>query len=842
MPSSLPSARRVRRRVAATAAAVVLLPVVPVLAAAPSQSAPSLPAAAAVPAVETARTAPLRPRGGVPRARVTRTKHGIPHIVARDWESLGFGNGYATAETAACNLLDTLLTGRGERSRWFGPNRRYRDQVTLDATNLETDTFFTDLRNRKVVEKLLADPVRGPGAEARALARGYVKGLNRYLRDVGGAKGVPHRACRGKGYVRPGTELDLWYGVYAANLLASAGVFVSAISSATPPTLSDPGLPDVAGLLGLPVPELDRRLSFAAPPKPADRPSATALRAGLGKDPHSGFGSNATAIGGAASTNRRGMILGNPHFPWRGRYRFTQMHLTIPGVYDVAGAGLVGAPVVNIGFNKDVAWSHTVSTAYRFTPYEYRTLPGLPTTYLTTEGPRQLEERRVSVTVRTKQGLRKVSRTLYRTDEGYVIDAPDLLMGWTPVSVFAIRDANGEHLRTVDSFHEMGKASSTADLLRRQDRTGGIPWVNTIAADRAGNALYADHSVVPHVTDAMVDQCITPIGLVLRQLAGLPALDGTRAKGACAWGRDSDAARPGILGPRNLPDVTRRDWVANANDSYWLPNPDVRLEGFAGIIGCERCERTVRTRMVYRYVTDALRRGRISHRKLAGFQHQNRVMAAELSRQGGDLDTVCASAGGGQACDVLRRWSGRDDATARGAHIFREFFLRAPANPWQVPFDAADPLGTPRDLREGDSAVVGAMRDALAFLRSKRVPLDARLGRLQVAGDEGAPPIGVGGGPGETGNANALASRFFASNGDRLYPISYGSSHIQAVTFDRRGPRAKTILTYGQSFDPRSPWSKDQTRLFGREQWVRFPFHPRQIRRQQISTRTIVGR
>ena len=66
------------------------------------------------------------------------------------------------------------------------------------------------------------------------------------------------------------------------------------------------------------------------------------------------------------------MLLGNPHFPWRGRYRFTQQHLTIPGRYDVAGASLIGSPVVNIGWNKDVAWSHTVSTAYRFTPYEYR--------------------------------------------------------------------------------------------------------------------------------------------------------------------------------------------------------------------------------------------------------------------------------------------------------------------------------------------------------------------------------------------------------------------------------------------------------------------------------------
>ena len=141
------------------------------------------------------------------------------------------------------------------------------------------------------------------------------------------------------------------------------------------------------------------------------------------------FGSNATALGGDATTTGKGMLLGNPHFPWRGRYRFTQEQLTIPGEYNVAGASLIGSPVVNIGWNNDVAWSHTVSTAYRFTPYEYRLVSGSPTTYLTTQGPRELERREVQVAVRGRDGqLHNVTEDLYRTDEGYVLDAPDVLM------------------------------------------------------------------------------------------------------------------------------------------------------------------------------------------------------------------------------------------------------------------------------------------------------------------------------------------------------------------------------------------------------------------------------
>ena len=166
-----------------------------------------------------------------------------------------------------------------------------------------------------------------------------------------------------------------------------------------------------------------------------------------------------------------------------------------------------------------------------------------------------------------------------------------------------------------------------------------------------------------------------------------------------------------------------------------------------------------------------------------------------------------------------------------GGHVFTEFFLRLPDQlVWEVPFDPARPLETPRDLNEKNPQVVAAMEDAIAYLRSRNVPFDAPLGSLQVAGDEGAPPIPVGGGVGETGNANVVVSRDPAANLDRLYPVSYGSSHIQAVAFTDAGVDAATILTYGQATDPTSPYAHDQTRLFGREKWVDFPFTSQEIR------------
>ncbi len=441
----------------------------------------------------------MRP-GAEYHATIRRTEHGIPHITASDFGSLGFGSGYAAAETSICTLADTLVTARGQRSKWFGPDKRYNDQVTLEASNLQVDAFVADLHARRVVEKLLKDEDRGPGRQARQLVEGYVAGVNDYL-DAVGPKGVTDPACRGAAYLRQDARpIDLWYGVYLANLLASSGVFVKEIVDADPPSADDPGLPNPTGTA------VDR----------------DALLRGLGRDPESPFGSNATAVGGDATTTGKGMLLGNPHFPWRGRYRFTQQHLTIPGQYDVAGASLIGSPAVNIGWNDDVAWSHTVSTAYRFTPYEYPSLGG--TGYVTDAGPQELEHREVTVTVRRKNGtLGKVHEDVYRTPQGYVIDAPALLMPWSAASVWAIRDANAEHLRTVDTFLNMGKATSVRDLLHRQDKAGGMPWVNTTAADRNGDVLYADHSVVPNVTDEMAEQCMTVTGRALQVAAGCRA-------------------------------------------------------------------------------------------------------------------------------------------------------------------------------------------------------------------------------------------------------------------------------------------------------------------------------
>ena len=168
------------------------------------------------------------------------------------------------------------------------------------------------------------------------------------------------------------------------------------------------------------------------------------------------------------------MVLGNPHFPWDGPERFFQAQLTIPGKVDVAGASLFGVPVVLIGSTRNLAWSHTVSTAFRFTPFEVKLVPGAPTTYLVDGQPHRMERDVVTVDV---GGGQQRTRTLYSTKYGPVFTS---LLGlplfpWTSASAYSMGDVNGGNFRYLNHFFETNQAQSVEQYDTIERRYRGFP-------------------------------------------------------------------------------------------------------------------------------------------------------------------------------------------------------------------------------------------------------------------------------------------------------------------------------------------------------------------------------
>jgi acyl-homoserine-lactone acylase len=742
------------------------------------------------------------------------TDFGIPSITARDYGSLGYGYGFALAKETICTLAETYTTVRAQRSLHFGADQGYTYRAnSSQVNNLNSDVFYQDIIDSKRVEKLIA--AKGPQAvkpELFDLAQGYTDGYNRWLASVGGSKGVTDPACKGKPWVTPITRADVFRRFYSLALLASSGVAIDGIASAAPPHPSAP------------LPTVD-----------PTRTAAALAEEWKGLQ----IGSNAVAVGKDATANGRGLLLGNPHFPWLGSERFFQAHLTIPGKLDVAGGSLLGVPLVLIGHTAHQAWSHTVSTSYRFTPYQETLVPGSPTTYLYDGVPTAMTSRVVKV--RTGPTT-TVSRTLWSTKHGPVFNG---LLGvplpWTPATAFVMADANAANFRYLNHFFDVNRAQSSREVLASLKRNQGIPWVNTIASDDKGDALYADVSVTPHVPNDQVTQCATAVGEATFAALRLPVLDGSRSM--CEWGSDPDSAQKGTFGFSKMPWLIRSDYVTNSNDSYWLSNPKQPLTGFATIIGDEGTERTTRTRSGLVMVEEALGKGKLTRQRLQDLLFSDRQHSWELTKA--DVLQMCSLFPGGyapseagpvdvsKACAALATWDGTDRLDARGGLVFRRFWDRlinavpAPVQAarlrshiWTTPFSAADPVNTPRGLNIANPLVWKALGDAVNDLAGAKIPVDGRLGDYQkdVRPDGTSTPYH--GGPGVLGVFNALNVTWDPVKG-YAGPLAHGSSFIQVVQFDGDGcPDARTILTYSQSTNPRSAHYADQTRLYAKGGWV----------------------
>ena len=196
--------------------------------------------------------------------------------------------------------------------------------------------------------------------------------------------------------------------------------------------------------------------------------------------------------------------------------------------------------LVVIGFNHDVAWTHTVSTGQRFTLYELTLDPADPTVYLIDGERRKMTSKDGDLAARGQRRAQPRSARSSTAANGVpIISIPRAGLAWTATHAYALRDANSLNARARDTWMRMARAHDVAEL-RAAMGNQGIPWVNTIAADRNGNAMYADLSVVPDVSADMLKRCApSPAAAALFDSAGLVVLDGSRSE--CAWARDPAA-------------------------------------------------------------------------------------------------------------------------------------------------------------------------------------------------------------------------------------------------------------------------------------------------------------
>ena len=748
------------------------------------------------------------------KAEIRTTSYGIPHVVAADFGGAGFGLGYAFAKSDICTVADRWLTVRAQRSKYLGPAGtrdasyalpEHRRDGGQNFSNLESDFFWKRILELDVLGRDLAQPPPvGPTPEVRDLVRGYAAGYNRYLAEVG-VDHIPDPRCRGKEWVLPITERDVYLRAMHWNLYNSVRASEAPLRSivdAMPPA----GPSSVSA-------EKPVQRALILPRNPDDDPEAHA--------------SNLIALGKEATDNGRGMLFSNPHWRWHEPERWFEAHLTVPGKMDAYGATLEGTPMILFGFNTNVAWTHTASVPRRETIYELHLAPNAPTSYMYDGQVRQMTPRTVTVEVKEANGqLAQRSWTFWETHHGPVLESP--AYEWTHTTAYAVRNLMMS-FRWLNQQLAMMQSRSVKELDDAGRKYLAIGWLNTAAADSSGQAIYADRTAIPNVTKALLDKCVTSeLGRRLLAEQRVMVLDGWRAD--CEWGNDTGTPVPGILNVASLPTLIRDDYVMNSNNSHWVNNPRQPLEGFDLIIGDERTPRSLRTREGLVKIegrlkgTDGRPGTRFTLEQLEQIMMNNRVHSAHLWRD--PLVASCrampSQKGVADACDVLARWDLTENLDSPGAVLWRRFMdnlsaggvdVNSAPELYAVPFDPKDPINTPRGLNTANPRIPAALLAAVDDLRGSGMPLDAKLRDYQVEERSGA-RLPLPGGSGTYGQFNPQTFLSGWVPGKGWHTPVHGSTYVMWVQFTDNGPVARTVNAASQSDNPESANHADQTRLF----------------------------
>jgi acyl-homoserine-lactone acylase len=778
------------------------------------------------PVVTPAPSLPAFDSDGVLEANIRWTEYGVPHITADNVESMSYGVGYAFARDNLCLLADQIVKFNSERAKYFGPDM---EPGSGDAQHLINDFGYLTVGIKALAQENLASL----SPNTRAMLSGYTQGYNKYLSDTGVANIDP--SCANQPWVQPISPQDLLTYALGIALLPGAANFLPGMFAAAPP--GESFLPTVVGAPKAAKGESSQPFAI--------KPEVTVPEINA-KD----LGSNGWGLGSEMTENGMGMVLGNPHFPHTGNLRFWQFHTTIPGFLNVMGGSLMGVPgAVNIGFNENMAWTHTFSTAEHFVLYQLSLDSADPRglTHTVDGQPRTIFSKPLEIDVATGPNSSiRMTKTAYYTNYGPMVTIPGNF-DWNQTNAFAIKDANLPNFDIVDHWFAMNLSRNMEEFKQAFRDYDGVIFNNTMAASKNGEVFYIDDSTVPGLTRTAIDQLTTN-----------PLLVGTRAAAdfTVLPGFISQMDFVGPVPYADAPKYEGRDYVQNSNDSFWLTNLANPITGVSPLFGKVNNEQSLRSRMAHKLLAEASGSDGLfsmaevqealigNHSYLADAVLDDLVAACSAQEStpvnvnGVDVDI---SAG----CAALAQFDGRMNLNSTAAHLFREFAFMFRLNPqWEVPFDAADPANTPNTL-DTNATTLQQFAQAILNVQAASINLDATLGEVQFV--ERSTPMGTATGvklpwggahnveggfnvfDTDVGNNGTLLPRHEYSTlpNTRLsvdgqgYHTTYGSSWMMVVGFTEAGPQANGILTYSQSHNPTADNYLDQTMLYSSQPQLR---------------------
>jgi acyl-homoserine-lactone acylase len=685
--------------------------------------------------------------------QIRRTNYGVPHILADDLGSAGYGLAWVMMEDYREEVARAILRSNG---RW--------------GMAMGQDSIEGDFAGRLAHEYAAWTYHRLP-ADVREVYFGFAKGMNDFamvyrdeLPDWVPEDFTPHDIAA--------RDISVW----------DAGAVTSFARRRS------------------------RNQGQTAGPNPVESsPSdllstwmAWAQREGEG-DPE--VGSNAWAFGPERSETGNALLLRNPHLSWSAGYY--EAHVRIPGVLDFYGDFRLGGPFTTIGgFNHRLGFATTNNYPDLEQLYALLRDPQNPDAYLFDGGSVPQDVRSVRVEFKEGEGVGSEAREFKFSALGPVIHE-------TPDTLYVVRSHQLTQFRVGEQWLRMMQAQNLDQWKKAMGIRAKVSS-NLTYADADGNILIFWNAAIP--------------SLPHEYTAGEPLL-----------ARNSHEASTELYPFDELPQLLnpRGGYVQNANDPPYYYNlfeplsPAAYPDNFP----------EPRLRFRSQNSLELVHNDRVlSLEEMVELKHSMKMILAD--RVKGDLIRAVRDGGAtgevAQAIGLVEAWDNTVGRESRGSTLFeiwaqRYFSVTPEEHQYQIPWSLRDPVRTPRGLGDHEGAAE-AFQWAMAEMKTRFGSWDVEWGEVHRirAGEKDIP---VGGCASALGCFRVLG---YVGDDDGKFKVYRGDGWVLAVEFSDP-PRAYSILAYGNSNRPESPYYYDQAELFADNEMKPVAFTEEDIRRDLVS-------
>lgn len=685
--------------------------------------------------------------------------YGVPHIYGQDIPDVLQGYGYAQMENHAELLLQLVAIARGRAAEYFGP-----------GTNNALVTSDIRIRVNNVPWRSNLWYQTG-GQEQQRYLDAFVAGINKYATDHSETISPVFRQ------VLPVTPQDILGAIQNQihfSIMLQQSRVSELIAAWTAGTISAANGATVAG---------------------------NAIN-----------GSNGWALAPTRTTSGNAILMGNPHLPWGvnqpiaglGSFQWFEAHL-VTNTLNAHGVTFVGGPFIGIGFNDDLGWTHTNNWLKNADLYELTLVQG---GYLWEGRVLPLRQRQDQLKIRLPDGsFQTQTLNVFSSIHGPIVAQKGN-------KALALRVAGLYSPSIVSQYWDMMRARNFGEFKAANSRLQ-MPFFNVVYADRHGDIMYLSGGQQP----------IRSGGQFADWAGILP-------------GDSASALWTDVFQWKDLPKTVNPSsgFVQNCNDPPWTSTfPQTILpQNFPGYIAPQlmalrpqHCALFLMSKQ--RFSADDVLQGKMStHMELAARLLPDLIAAAKVS---GNAMAIAAA-------NVLETWDGNSDAGSRGAALFERWYRIYTADPttpksstldfeggvypaFRINWSPSQPLTTPQGLADAPSAIpalVLAAQQLQQQFGAIDVPWGAVHRMVLVTHDAtfaSTIPLVNDAVSGSDIIFGGIRIVWPFPAPDKVHQFSFGGDgYVQLVEFTRAGPKAKTLLTYGNASRLGSSHITDQLKIF----------------------------